>query len=122
MRPSLSSYTCRVPDVEGNDTCRPTNSKIAALEAKLALMKQKKDAPPSTSTSTSNPNSGASTPNQEEVDTFLNGVLPNMSESKRVEENENVGKGSTTTGKIDLSKAGLPVRPYFESIGPPREL
>ena len=101
---------------------RPTNSKIAALEAKLALMKQKKDASPSTSTSTSNPNSGASTPNQEEVDTFLNGVLPNMSESKRVEENENGGKGSTTKGKIDLSKAGLPVRPFFESDGPPREL
>lgn len=103
---------------------RPTNSKIAALEAKLALMKQKKDASPSTSTSTStsNPNSGASTPNPEEVDTFLNGVLPNMSESKRVDENENGGKGSTMTGKIDLSKAGLPVRPYFESIGPPREL
>lgn len=106
--------------------CRPTNSKIAALEAKLALMKQKKDDSPSTSTSTSNPNSGASTPNQEEVDTFLNGVLPNMNmnmnESKRVEENENGGKGSTTKGKIDLSKAGLPVRPFFESDGPPREL
>ena len=106
--------------------CRPTNSKIAALEAKLALMKQKKDASPSTSTSTStsNPNSGASTPNQEEVVTFLNGVLPNMNmnESKRVEENENGGKGSTTKGKIDLSKAGLPVRPFFESDGPPREL
>jgi len=83
-------------------------------------MKQKKDPSPSTSAPTSKPNSGASTPQarDQEVDTFLNGVLPSTDQSKEKAVEES-GNGSS---KIDISKAGLPSRPYFESNGPPREL
>lgn len=78
-------------------------------------MKQKKD--PSPSTSTSRPGSGASTPSiRDQVDTFLDGVLPREESRGKDFENE------TSSSKVDISKAGLPTRPYFESSGPPREL
>lgn len=73
----------------------PVNRKIAALEAKLAAMRQ--------SNPNSNPSSRDSTP----------GAAPS----------EPSGSGGVgATAKIDPYKAGLPARPYFESRDPPREM
>ncbi|MBZ6370481.1 MAG: hypothetical protein LBE44_00825 [Microbacterium hominis] len=71
------------------------NRKIAALEAKLAAMRQ--------SNPNSNPSSRDSTP----------GAAP-------AEPSGSGGVGATA--KIDPYKAGLPARPYFESREPPREM
>ncbi|BGP57784.1 hypothetical protein JCM8202_002437 [Rhodotorula sphaerocarpa] len=70
----------------------PTNRKIAALEAKLAAMRQTKSGSAS--------DSRDSTPG-----------TPDAS-----------GSGAGATSRIDPMKAGLPARPYFETRDPPREM
>ncbi|BGP27144.1 single-stranded nucleic acid binding protein [Rhodotorula toruloides] len=75
----------------------PTNRKIAALEAKLAAMRQSKEG--------ASPSGSATPPSR--------GSTPIGS----------AGEASTSgTAGIDPIKAGLPVRPYFESQEPPREM
>jgi hypothetical protein len=84
------------------------------LEAKLALMKQKKDASPS--------GSGASTPQPSTADDFLNDLLPIDASAGPSTTSQGTVSTKTGTKEIDSVKAGLPARPYFESTEPPREL
>ncbi|BGO94982.1 hypothetical protein NBRC10512_006832 [Rhodotorula toruloides] len=72
----------------------PTNRKIAALEAKLAAMRQSKE-----------------------------GASPTGSESSPGGSSTPSGTASASgTAEIDPVKAGLPARPYFESQEAPREM
>ncbi|GAA5912005.1 RNA binding motif protein 18 [Sporobolomyces salmoneus] len=93
----------------------PTNRKIAALEAKLAAIKQKKDP------SSSNTPPAASTSS---ADHFLNDLLPSTTttDDSSSTTTDQATTSSTVTSKIDSAKAGLPTRPYFESNDPPREM
>ena len=101
----------------------PTNRKIAALEAKLALMKgNKKDSAVSPSPSGSGSSTPKPTSSTTGADEFLNDLLPNPTSEPQA---SSTGTRTTTTTKnkeIDISKAGLPARPYFESNQPPREM
>ncbi|GAA5868562.1 hypothetical protein JCM3774_005429 [Rhodotorula dairenensis] len=77
----------------------PVNRKIAALEAKLAAMRQSNPA----SNSASAASSRDSTP----------GAVGSATGSSA---------SASATAKIDPYKAGLPARPYFETREPPREM
>ncbi|GAA5944353.1 RNA binding motif protein 18 [Sporobolomyces koalae] len=92
----------------------PTNRKIAALEAKLALMQQKKDATPTESRPAS------STSTERGADEFLNDLLTPSSAST----DQTLDPVPLSAGRlpIDTLKAGLPARPSFESTEPPRKL
>ncbi|GAA6023284.1 hypothetical protein JCM11491_003900 [Sporobolomyces phaffii] len=99
----------------------PTNRKIAALEAKLALMKQKKQQqqPPASastaSTASTAPGGGAG------AEAWLNdlGLTPSTSTSTS---SSSATTPTTTTGRDPPTNAGLPARPLFETSEPPREL
>ncbi|TKA52308.1 hypothetical protein B0A53_04776 [Rhodotorula sp. CCFEE 5036] len=94
--PSEASRPTAISLLKGSGVATaPVNRKIAALEAKLAAMRQ--------SNPNSNPSSRDSTP----------GAAP-------AEPSGSGGVGATA--KIDPYKAGLPARPYFESREPPREM
>ncbi|BGP42923.1 hypothetical protein JCM10449v2_006938 [Rhodotorula kratochvilovae] len=81
----------------GGVTKAPVNRKIAALEAKLAAMRQSKEGASPSGSAT--PPSRSGTPN------------------------EGTAEASTSrTAAIDHARAGLPARPYFESKEPPREM
>ncbi|POY74689.1 hypothetical protein BMF94_2164 [Rhodotorula taiwanensis] len=93
--PSEASKPTAISLLKGSGvSAAPTNRKIAALEAKLAAMRQSKPG--------SAANSRDSTPG-----------APEASGS---------GSGAGATARIDPYKAGLPARPYFESRDPPREM
>ncbi|GAA5948362.1 hypothetical protein JCM3765_001387 [Sporobolomyces pararoseus] len=96
----------------------PTNRKIAALEAKLALMKGNKETPiPSPTTTTTGSSTPKTTTTAEE---FLNQLLPNSTSSTNLDSTTTT---TTPTKEIDkVKKAGLPARPYFESNQPPRAM
>ncbi|GAA5976360.1 hypothetical protein JCM5350_001432 [Sporobolomyces pararoseus] len=102
----------------------PTNRKIAALEAKLALMKgNKKDSAVSPSPSGSGSSTPKPTSSTTAADEFLNDLLPNpTSESQASSTGTTTTTTKTKNKEIDISKAGLPARPYFESNQPPREM
>ncbi|GJN93153.1 hypothetical protein Rhopal_006200-T1 [Rhodotorula paludigena] len=80
----------------------PTNRKIAALEAKLAAMRQSKES------GSSNPASRSGT--------------PTSAGEGGAEGSGSGSRGVGATANIDHAKAGLPARPYFESNQPPREM
>lgn len=83
------------------------NRKIAALEAKLAAMRQANSNSPSGSRD-STPGGGGGG----------DGPEPAGGASSSAAK----GTGAGATAKIDPYKAGLPARPYFETREPPREM
>lgn len=95
-------------------THRSTNRKIAALEAKLAALRQAKAAP---TTSEQDQDQGG----QEWLDGLVpdgEGMLGVGSEEGEGAEGEGKGKGKRIV--LDAHKAGLPARPLFDAPAPER--
>ncbi|GAA5836754.1 hypothetical protein JCM9279_007651 [Rhodotorula babjevae] len=95
----------------GGVTKAPVNRKIAALEAKLAAMRQNKDGLASGS-ATASP-SGSATPPP---------VGAGAAQEGGAEASGSGRGGASATASIDHVKAGLPSRPYFSSSEAPREM
>ncbi|GAA5984722.1 hypothetical protein JCM10908_003474 [Rhodotorula pacifica] len=106
--PSEASKPTAISLLKGSGvSAAPVNRKIAALEAKLAAMRQ------------SNPNSASNS-----RDSTPGAPEPSGSGSGNGSNDAGNGTkgGAGATARIDPYKAGLPARPYFESREPPREM
>ncbi|GAA5902678.1 hypothetical protein JCM6882_004040 [Rhodosporidiobolus microsporus] len=100
----------------------PTNRKIAALEAKLAAMKQQRGEGSAAGSAT--PPSRAGTPSTaggaDSALEWLEANAPGASSSSAVGAAE--AAPAAGTAAIDPVKAGLPLRPFFQSEEPPRKM
>ncbi|GAA5863078.1 hypothetical protein JCM8547_002790 [Rhodosporidiobolus lusitaniae] len=99
--------------LKGGTAKAPVNRKIAALEAKLAAMKQAKGEGASTGSAT--PPSRSGTPGGDAAGDWLDANLPGG-------EARGSGAAGGGTAAIDPLKAGLPNRPYFQSEEAPRKM
>ncbi|TNY23892.1 hypothetical protein DMC30DRAFT_359542 [Rhodotorula diobovata] len=81
----------------------PVDRKIAALEAKLAALRQTKDA------GTASPSGSATPPGERGAEASTSGGV-------------DAAVSRSRTAAIDHDKAGLPSRPFFESKEPPRKM
>ncbi|GAA5921018.1 hypothetical protein JCM3775_004052 [Rhodotorula graminis] len=97
----------------GGVTKAPVNRKIAALEAKLAAMRQSKDGTASGS-ATASP-AGSATPPPV-------GAGAGAAQEGGAEASGSGRAGASATANINHAAAGLPNRPYFTSSEAPREM
>ncbi|GAA6030866.1 hypothetical protein JCM8097_008914 [Rhodosporidiobolus ruineniae] len=103
----------------------PVNRKIAALEAKLAAMRQNKDGAASASGSATPPSRNGTPAGGDDAAAWLQANVPEAGPSSAGGAGGAAagaeGAGSATA-RIDPAKAGLPSRPYFQSEEPPRKM
>ncbi|GAA6009656.1 hypothetical protein JCM10207_004144 [Rhodosporidiobolus poonsookiae] len=109
--------------LKGGVAKAPTNRKIAALEAKLAAMRQSRDGASGSATPPSRSGTPSGAGEGDAAAQWLSANVPEAGSSAGAErEAAEQAQSGSGTAAIDPVKAGLPMRPYFQSEEAPRKM